>query len=255
MNETNLSAEMNVTEKKRPYSRLAIASLFVGLGVFVFLLVWLNRYPSRFYWPGLVGIAFASMAALRLEKIHRRGGGFIAAGMILCGLAFLLHNPLVQAKALADMVKCADQLGDIDKAIALYQSGHDGLNPPTLDILVEQKLLDPEKLVCPCRKGKDTCSYIYRGGDLNAKVPGSMVVAYDCYGNHDIADSPSSQVQVLFAEGRVKFYDEENMWEILEEDNQLRRRHGFSEKPMEMMPRYDREGFELPQSDHQEPTP
>lgn len=241
MNEENYSAETIMTEKKRPFSRMAIASLFVGLAVFVCLPVWLNAYECNFYWPILGGIVFACIAALRLEKIHRRGIGFIIAGMIFCALAFFLQYPLVRAKALADTIKCAENLIDIAKAIEVYQANHDGHNPHTLETLVELGILKPEKLICPCHKEQNTCSYIYRGNDLNVDVPGSMILAYDRLDNHDSDGEPGDDVNVLSADGHVKYYSESSMWDIIDEDNEQRQRLGLPEKPIEMTPRFDRE--------------
>ncbi len=251
MNETNPSTEMNVTENKRPYSLLAFASLFIGVASFILMGKWFYRHPNRVLFVCVGGIVFAVVAGCRLVLAKRRGWAGVIAGGVLCVISLYSQYPLQKAKAVSDRITCAEQLNAISQAIQTYQADHDGFNPPTLETLVTLDMISSGLLTCP---GSDDqmggSSYIYRGGDLTNKVRSSMILAYDKPENHS-----DHILNVLYSDGRVMKYDESEFWHLIEEDNELRKEQGFAEKPMEITPRWDREGGEYFDTDSQESMP
>ena len=124
--------------------------------------------------------------------------------------------------------QCRKQLRSMGNGFAMYQNDYDGKNPPTLKPLVEEEGVPPEYLICPAiraKNGKET--YIYRGVDLNPRLPSGMILVHDKKGNH------KGFRNVLFNGGHVERMTEEKFQEAVQRDNELRKKNKLPEKPAE----------------------
>lgn len=152
----------------------------------------------------------------------------------------MILPPLGRARDLSNRANCASRLQGIGRAIQAYQADYNGLNPPTLETLIELDIILPDILIClGSEEQPGESSYIYRGDDLTDNVTGDMILAYEKPGHH------GDLLNVLYSDGRVMEYDESKFWYLIENDNKLRKKQGFTEKPMEITPRFDREGREI----------
>jgi len=122
--------------------------------------------------------------------------------------------------------QCRKQLRRMGNGFAMYQNDYDGKNPSTLKPLVAEEGVPPEYLICPAiraKGGKET--YIYRGVDLNPRLPSGMILVHDKKGNH------KGFRNVLFNGGHVMRMTEEEFQEAVQRDNELRKKNKLPEKP------------------------
>jgi len=163
----------------------------------------------------------------------RSQGPIPTGGMVLVGGAAMAVSVLMpalgQARFMAKSVKCASQLRGLGIAIAMYQNDFSEKNPANLEELIEKEDVSPKALVCPSSSDSvGQCSYVYRGADLNAMSDGGLILIYDKYENHK-----GEFRNVLFAAGHVEKLTEEQFQQAIVRDNELRRKKGLSEKPVE----------------------
>jgi prepilin-type processing-associated H-X9-DG protein len=115
------------------------------------------------------------------------------------------------------LAHCDDTLRKIGLALAAWQRGHDGGNPSALEDLVGTDNLTAWDLVCPAgHYNVGECSYLYRGGDLNADAPAELIIAYDKDPVH------KNRRNVLFADGHVERFPDNVLERFLKRDNAIR---------------------------------
>ena len=132
------------------------------------------------------------------------------------------------AQRAAQQLECAGRLEAVGQAVINYQKRFRGMNPALLEDLTVTADLAPEELLCPATGDQPgTCSYIYRGADLNASAAAEMILAYDRRENHgDLRN-------VLFADAAVKKLTEPEFQQAIAKDNELRRQKDLPEKPVD----------------------
>ena len=124
------------------------------------------------------------------------------------------------------MPHCDDGLKEIGEAIRAYRL-EKGRNPLELQELVEAGVISPWLLVCPASDAAvGECWYVYRGGDLEGRIPGDMVIAYDREPVHKYRRN------ILFAHGGVGRVPEGIFEKAIRTDNRLRAERGLEEKPI-----------------------
>lgn len=98
---------------------------------------------------------------------------------------------------------------------------------PSLKTLLATQEYPPSDLLCPAMRHRpDYESYVYRGVDTGgAWVEPMIVMVHDRAGNHEGGRN------VLFVDSHVEWVTEERFAELVKQDNELRRKRGFAEKP------------------------
>jgi len=157
------------TEQK---NRLAVWGLVLGIfSVFI---------PVAGMLLAMVGIVISGKA---LARKTLAGQGMAAAGMTLCILGWLaqlvlmltLLPPLTNARELTKSARCAMNLSQIGKAIAIYGAAHNDRFPPNLDVLLKDGSLTAETLHCPAHTSAG-CSYFYRAPDDDEIGSGTIII-------------------------------------------------------------------------------
>jgi prepilin-type processing-associated H-X9-DG protein len=167
----------------------------------------------------LLAVIFG-IIGIKQTRGNRVGGrGMAIAGLCLGGLQILVV-PLVLAsilfpafsrgKAMAQRFVCAAQMGQIGRAIAVYESANGGAYPTDLPTLVSAGVVAPALFVCP--SSHDTRangagdlmsggheSYLYAGAGLTSSSSGRSVVLYEPLADH------GDGINVLYADGSVRF--------------------------------------------------
>ncbi len=181
-----------------------------------------NMTPMISYsWIDEAGFHSRSQGPMLVESAAVLGGGAMGAAILMPALS--------KSKMIAKQIQCASQLNGIGKACYMYMGDFKGKMPPNLEVLVELMDIHPKMFVCPGSGDKvGQNSYVYRGVDLNDSSRANMVVAYDKKGNHS-----DGTRNVLFMDSHVKKYAAEQFVEVMNKDNELRRKAGLKEKPFE----------------------
>jgi prepilin-type processing-associated H-X9-DG protein len=143
-------------------------------------------------------------------------------------LISILLPSLCRSRETANRVKCGSNLRQIGQAIFLYAQDNGGQYPPSLAELLAHEDITAEVMTCPSSNDerssgastaevvadlkaaetnapghKHCLSYVYVGGELNAKtVADTAIVAYEPLENHD-----GDGANVLFGDGHVEFID------------------------------------------------
>lgn len=125
------------------------------------------------------------------------------------------------------MPHCDEALVTLGQAIAAYRQAHDGANPPDLPAAAEAFGLTPWALVCPASSdGVGDCSYVFRGLDLPEGAAKQMIVAHDKQPLH------KGRRNILYADGTVKRFLEDDFLKAVDKDNRLREKNGLPMKPV-----------------------
>ncbi len=128
------------------------------------------------------------------------------------------------------MAHCDESLKLIGKKIKEYQKLNDGSFPPSLETLIELKMITVWELVCPVSPFPvGESSYIYRGDDLYTGVPDELIVAYDKINGH------KTRRNVLFANGKVHRQPENVFEKLIDRDNEYRQMFGLPQKKKEIV--------------------
>jgi prepilin-type processing-associated H-X9-DG protein len=127
-------------------------------------------------------------------------------------LTDFLTPMIIKERERAQLKLCAHQLKALGTAIFVYQNDHEGKNPP-----------DPQSLF---GKGDIVPDIVYRGADLNDKVPSTMILIHDKLQKHQ-----GRFVDVFFADGHVEQLNEQEFQKAIERDNESRRQLELPEKP------------------------
>ena len=128
------------------------------------------------------------------------------------------------------MAHCDEALKLIGKKIVEYQKKNDGMNPPTLETLVDLHMITIWELVCPVSPFPvGESSYVYRGDDVYMGAPEELIIAYDKVAGH------KHRRNVLFANGKVHRQPEVVFDGFIERDNEYRKMLNLPEKRKEVV--------------------
>ena len=129
-------------------------------------------------------------------------------------LTDLLTPMLLEAREHAKQAYCMNQLKALGTKIIVYQNDHKGKNPSD-----RQSLFG---------KGDIVPDIVYRGADLDAKAPGSMILIHDELQKHQ-----GRFIDVLFADGHVERLNEQEFQKAVNRDNESRRQLELPEKSVQ----------------------
>ena len=155
---------------------------------------------------------------LRLSLDERKSKQL--AGDLLTPGLFEMHRSIVRKL-------CATVLGGMGKALIIYANDHADKLPPDLETLVDTAEYPRSDLICPAMRHRpDYESYIYRGVDITGFwMEPSIILVHDRAGNHE------GGRHVLFVDTHTEWVTEERFGELIERDNEIRRKRGLPEKP------------------------
>ena len=129
--------------------------------------------------------------------------GIIAGGISLLAIPlhlWVFNTSMTAAKFATGTIGCATNLNAIGDGIAEYRKRHDGKNPPNLQTLVGEGLLEESQMKCP--QGSGTQAYIYTGN------PALALLAWDRIPHRGPDDKVLGR-NVLDANLNVRFLTEE----------------------------------------------
>lgn len=129
--------------------------------------------------------------------------GLIAGGISLLAIPvhlWIFNTSMTAAKFATRTIECATNLNAIGNGIAEYRKKHDGKNPPSLDALVGEGLLEESQMGCPEAGGVQR--YIYTGN------PALALLAWDRIPHRGPGDKVLGR-NVLDANLSVRFLTEE----------------------------------------------
>lgn len=162
--------------------------------------------------PQVVG----NTARVSLDKtqFQRLAADFLTPGL------FAMHQSILR-------LQCGTTLSGMGKAMLIYANDYDDKWPPNLETLVERVEYPRSGLLCPAMRHRpDYESYVYRGVDTGGCwVEPMIIMVHDRAGNHEGGRN------VLFVDTHVEWVTEERFAELIKQDNELRRKRGFAEKP------------------------
>ncbi len=176
-----------------------------------------QAYPSldtavKLLTPQVVGNT--ARADLDKTQFQRLAADFLTPGL------FAMHQSVLR-------LQCGTTLSDMGKAMLIYANDYDDKWPPSLETLVERAEYPRSGLLCPAMRHRpDYESYVYRGVDTGGCwVEPMIIMVHDRAGNHEGGRN------VLFVDSHVEWVTEERFAELVKQDNELRRKRGFAEKP------------------------
>jgi len=141
-------------------------------------------------------VALSKPAASRGKAV----AGIVTGGaslLVVPMLVGILLPTLARAREIAQMSICAANLNAVGKAVQLYTVEYEA-PPASLDVLIEQGLIQREHLECPSAKdGAPWPHYFYLAPPADA--PGSTIIMCDLRGNH-----PRDGRNALTAGGSVR---------------------------------------------------
>ena len=127
--------------------------------------------------------------------------------------------PLLKVQTTAKRIVCGSNLSGMGKAFLIYANDYDDKFPLDLEKLISTVEMTPKGLVCPATKLKD--SYVYRGATLSTSDEPGLIMAHDKKGNHEGGRN------VLFLDSHVEWVTEDRFQELIELDNEYRRKKGL----------------------------
>jgi len=162
--------------------------------------------------PQVVG----STARVSLDQTQFRR---LAADFLTPAL-FEMHQSILCAR-------CRTTLSGMGKAFLIYANDHEDKWPPSLKTLLATQEYPPSNLFCPAMRHRpDYESYVYRGVDTGGAWVEPMIIMV-----HDRARNHEGGRNILFVDSHVEWVTEERFTRLIEQDNELRRKRGFAEKP------------------------
>jgi len=130
-----------------------------------------------------------------------------------------IARPLLKARTTATRLVCGSNLSGMGKAFLIYANDYDDKFPLDLEKLISTVEMPPKGLVCPATKLKD--SYVFRGATLSTSDEPGLIMAHDKKGNHEGGRN------VLFLDSHVEWVTEDRFKELVELDNEYRRKKGL----------------------------
>jgi hypothetical protein len=153
----------------------------------------------------LLAIIFSSIGLSRV-KFAGRGRGQAIAGLTLGIVGLFVVTPvscsimlpaLNAAREAANRVKCASNMKLIGLALSQYANAHQGVYPPTLDVLTQEDQLPAQALICPDLPAGQTGNYILLAA--GRRLGQDAVLVCEPISNHH------NGANVLYADGGVTF--------------------------------------------------
>ena len=200
----------------------ALCLIFVGIGIH-WLCSWLYRATApegtQRRWP----LRWSASLLVGLLLMFTAGISMVALAHQFLWLAKSPHPIYTPDRYISLM--CSQNMLRIGSAVLRYAHDHDGRFPDTLGQLCEDTGLSPETLVCPssrdvAARGPTTrewvaqlatpghLSYTYMGQGLTtATTDANRPILYEAMSNHDLGVARWAGMNILFADGRVEFFD------------------------------------------------
>lgn len=159
-------------------------------------------------------VANTARVSLDRTQFQRLAADFLTPGL------FAMHQSILR-------LQCGTTLSDMGKAMLIYANDYEDKWPPSLETLVEKAEYPRSGLLCPAMRHRpDYESYVYRGVDTGGCwVEPMIILVHDRAGNHEGGRN------VLFVDSHVEWVTENRFQELVRQDNELRRKRGFAEKP------------------------
>lgn len=202
---------------------------------------WLSRWVQCWEWDWVEGTARRLCDnGIRVNRLTWKGIAKMKKGIVAGVLCVLFSvfccvggcerkSRTQRIRELEENVQCASQLSHIGMTIALYLNDYDDSMPPDLETLIEREYLDVAAAICPCADDQDGQGYyVYRGADLTDANPSEMIVAHDRQGRH--GDGVRNVLHLGYDVSRMSELEFAN---AIERDNEMRRKLGLQEKPLE----------------------
>ena len=194
---------------QRSSTGLAIAALVLGICGFI---------PCLGLLAAPLGIIFGIVVLAKKRPGRGMAAGGLAAGVIslvVYGVWIASSVPAAinafrtLAQQMPAVSGCTVRLTAIGSAMQMYVSDRDGVFPATLQVLIDEGLLDEsEPVVCPSSSPASDGGYFYLAPPAGAV--GSVVVACDLVDNHEGIGRG-----VLFSDGEVRWMQEAQFQQML----------------------------------------
>jgi prepilin-type processing-associated H-X9-DG protein len=171
----------------------------------------------------------------RDPRIIGRGPAITGIVLGVAGLLFFMSiewPALKRAKETANRVQCANNIMQIDMALALYANQNQGCYPPDFGTLYKETDLNPECFACPSSStsvpsgmSRDQAAewinknadYIYNGAGLKSDIDSTYLMVYEKDADH-YGDGGNAG----FADGHVEFLNLQEMHKLMESSKALR---------------------------------
>jgi len=131
---------------------------------------------------------------------------------------------LAKVHEYATQMACGTNMSGIGKALLIYSNDYNDELPPDLETLIRTVEMTAKGLICPATGLRE--SYVYRGAGLTTSAIPSMITVYEKAGSHG-----EDGRNVVFLDSRVEWVTEERFREIIEADNEYRRKKGLPVLP------------------------
>ena len=200
----------------------ALCLIVVGIGIHS-LCSWLYRATAaegtQRRWP----LRWSASLLVGLLLMFTAGISMVALAHQFLWLAKSPHPIYTPDRYIS--LRCSNNMRQIGFTILRYAHDREGRFPDTLQQLCEDTDLSPENLVCPsssdvAARGPTTrewvaqlampghLSYTYMGQGLTtATADPNRPILYEAMSNHDLGVARWAGMNILFADGRVEFFD------------------------------------------------
>ena len=169
---------------------------------------------------GIVPIITGIIALMRTSSQPQRyGGRGLAIGGLICGAASFVVAPMMiaillpslsRARELSKRLVCQSNMKGIALTIEMYQMDFPDQGIPSLDFLVAEEYLTPERTLCPSADISESNYVILPAEHWGPDAGDRAVVMYEPKSNH--ADEGGN---VVYADGHAEFLRGEDYDEML----------------------------------------
>ncbi|NOR67537.1 MAG: hypothetical protein GQ528_09290 [Woeseiaceae bacterium] len=171
---------------------------------------------------------FPELAQLLKRLTPRRQGDRLSLQVDSAAADSLIDDivapSLVRVHEYATRMACGTNMSGIGKALLIYSNDYNDELPPDLETLIHTVEMTPKGLICPATGLRE--SYVYRGAGLTTSAPHSMITVYEKAGHHG-----GDGRNVVFLDSSVKWVKESRFQELIEKDNEYRRKKGLPVLP------------------------